>query len=132
MSIDTIRSVPQYDFKALGTAVKTAKMERKESRKKVSDEMFISTCYLANIENKGQHLSLQIFFELILRYNISVDQFLLNTPTGKNMQRQKDSRSQTGKMNKLRISVVIFEDCNVFLSLPFCKMAFCTVVRIKG
>lgn len=85
MSIDTIKSVPQYDIKTLGTAIKTAKTERKESLKKVSDEIFISTCYLANIENKGQHLSLQIFFELILRYNISVDQFLLNTPTGKNM-----------------------------------------------
>ena len=29
----------------------------------------------ANIENKGQHPSLQIFYELVARYNISVDQF---------------------------------------------------------
>ncbi|GFI24698.1 hypothetical protein IMSAGC011_03502 [Lachnospiraceae bacterium] len=31
--------------------------------------MFISPRYLANIENKGQHPSLQIFFELIQRYH---------------------------------------------------------------
>ena len=51
--------------------------------------MFISPRYLANIENKGQHPSLQIFFELMLRYNISVDQFLLETPPEKNTQRRQ-------------------------------------------
>ncbi len=60
------RPVPKYDFKAFGAAIKAARTGRKESRKKVSDEMFISPRYLANIENKGQHPSLQIFFELKL------------------------------------------------------------------
>jgi len=54
------RPVPKYDFKAFGAAIKAARTGRKESRKKVSDEMFISPRYLANIENKGQHPSLQI------------------------------------------------------------------------
>ena len=81
--------VPKYDFKAFGAAIKAARTGRKESRKKVSDEMFISPRYLANIENKGQHPSLQIFFELMLRYNISVDQFLLETPPEKNTQRRQ-------------------------------------------
>ena len=72
------RPVPKYDFKAFGAAIKAAREGRKESRKKVGDEMFISPRYLANIENKGQHPSLQIFFELIQRYHISVDQFLKN------------------------------------------------------
>ena len=73
------RPVEKYDFKAFGEAIKAARTGRKESRKQVSDEMYISPRYLANIENKGQHPSLQIFFELMLRYNISVDQFLLDT-----------------------------------------------------
>ena len=83
------RPVEKYDFKAFGEAIKAARTERKESRKKVSDEMFISPRYLANIENKGQHPSLQIFFELMLRYNISVDQFLLDTPTQKDTKRRQ-------------------------------------------
>lgn len=63
--------------------------------------MYISPRYLANIENKGQHPSLQIFFELIRRYNISVDQFLLERPAGKNTQRRQldallDDISDTG------------------------------------
>ena len=75
------RPVEKYDFKAFGQAIKAARTERKESRKKVSDEMYISPRYLANIENNGQHPSLQIFFELMLRYDISVDQFLLEKPS---------------------------------------------------
>lgn len=83
------RPVEKYDFKAFGEAIKAARTGRKESRKKVCDEMYISPRYLANIENNGQHPSLQIFFELMLRYNISVDQFLLDTPTAKDTQRRQ-------------------------------------------
>ncbi len=95
------RPVKKYDFKAFGEAIKAARKERKESRKKVSDEMYISPRYLANIENNGQHPSLQIFFELMLRYHISVDQFLLDTPPEKNTQRRQldallDDMSDTG------------------------------------
>lgn len=94
------RPVPRYDFKAFGAAIKAARLERKESRKKVCDEMYLSPRYLANIENKGQHPSLQIFFELMLRYNISVDQFLLERPTGKNTQRRQLDALLDGMSNK--------------------------------
>ena len=69
------RQVPLYDFAAFGQAIKAARTARKESRKDVSDAMNISPRYLTNIENKGQQPSLQIFYELVTRYNISVDQF---------------------------------------------------------
>ena len=69
------RPVPLYDFKAFGAAIKATRKEYGESRKKVSDELYISPRYLANIENKGQQPSLQVFYDLVTRYHISVDQF---------------------------------------------------------
>lgn len=52
--------------------------------------MYLSPRYLANIENNGQHPSLQIFFELITRYHISVDQFLFeNSADGKSTARRQ-------------------------------------------
>ena len=69
------RPVEKYDFKAFGEAIKEARKGRKESRKKVSDEMYISPRYLANIENNGQHPSLQILYELVTLLDVSVDQF---------------------------------------------------------
>ena len=67
------RPVEKYDFKAFGEAIKAARTGRRESRKQVSDEMYISPRYLANIENKGQLPSLQIFFG-VGQYQHSVDQ----------------------------------------------------------
>ena len=64
------RPVPQYDFKAFGEAIKAARVGRKESRKKVSDEMFISPRYLANIENKGQHPISANLMKTIQKVNI--------------------------------------------------------------
>ena len=98
------RPIEKYDFKAFGEAIKAARTGRRESRKQVSDEMYISPRYLANIENKGQHPSLQIFFELMLRYNISVDQFLLDTPAGKDTKRlQLDALLDDMSDNGIRI-----------------------------
>ena len=71
------RPVPLYDFKAFGAAIKAARNEYGESRKKVSDELYISPRYLANIENKGQQPSLQVFYDLVSLLNISVDEFFL-------------------------------------------------------
>lgn len=96
------RPVPLYDFAAFGQAIKAARTGRNESRKKVSDEMNISPRYLANIENKGQQPSLQIFYELVTRYDISVDQFFFPDKTAeKSTQRRQldtllDSMSDKG------------------------------------
>ena len=91
-----------YDFKAFGAAIKAARNEYGESRKKVSDELYISPRYLANIENKGQQPSLQVFYDLVTRYHISVDQiFFPETTAEKSTQRRLldvllDSMSDNG------------------------------------
>ncbi len=72
---DMKRPTPLYDFKAFGEAIKEARKKRGESRNKASSDLYISPRYLANIENKGQHPSLQVFYDLVTRYDISVDQF---------------------------------------------------------
>lgn len=87
------RPVPLYDFTAFGKAIKAARMAKGESRKKVSDDMNLSPRYLANIENKGQQPSLQIFYELVTRYDISVDQYFFPDKSAdkSTMRRQLDT-----------------------------------------
>ncbi len=99
------RPVPKYDFKPFGAAIKAARTDRGESRKKVSDEMYLSPRYLANIENKGQHPSLQIFYELVTRYHISVDQFFFpDESAGKGTQRrQLDALLDSMSESSLRV-----------------------------
>lgn len=83
------RAVIPYDFNAFGQAIKAARMAKGESRKNVSDDMNISPRYLANIENKGQQPSLQIFYELVTRYHISVDQFFFPNETADKTTRRR-------------------------------------------
>ena len=96
------RPVPIYDFKAFGAAIKAARNEYGESRKMVSDALYISPRYLANIENKGQQPSLQVFYDLVTRYHISVDQFFFPSDNAeKSTQRRQldtllDSMSDKG------------------------------------
>lgn len=96
------RPIPLYDFKVFGAAIKAARNERGESRKKVCDELYISPRYLANIENRGQQPSLQVFYDLVTRYHISVDQIFFPEATAeKSTQRRLldvllDSMSDNG------------------------------------
>ncbi|EEG29848.1 hypothetical protein CLOSTMETH_02539 [[Clostridium] methylpentosum DSM 5476] len=100
------RPVPKFDFKPIGKANKTARKGRKESWNMVSNEMYISPRYLANIENKGQHPSLQIFFELISRYHISVDQFLYKDTTDGKSTARRQLDSLLDSLDEREISIV--------------------------
>ena len=70
------RPIAKIDFKPYGLEIKASRTKQKESTNKAADALFISPRYLANIENKGQHPSVQVFLELVSRYHISVDQIL--------------------------------------------------------
>ena len=65
----------KYDFRAFGLAIKAARMKQGLTREQVGTMIEIDPRYLTNIENKGQHPSLQVFYDLVTRYHISVDQF---------------------------------------------------------
>ncbi len=62
--------VEKIDFMPYGAAIKAGRIKQKESRNKAANALFISPRYLANIENKGQHPSVQVFLELMSRYHI--------------------------------------------------------------
>lgn len=99
------RPVPLYNFATFGRAIKAARTGQGESRKKVCDEMNISSRYLANIENKGQQPSLQIFYELVTRYHISVDQFFFSDDTAEKstQRRQVDALLDSLSEGSLRV-----------------------------
>ena len=67
----------KYDFRAFGRAIKEARMKQGLTREQVGAMIEIDPRYLTNIENKGQHPSLQVFYDLVSLLNISVDEFFL-------------------------------------------------------
>ena len=69
----------KYDFRALGFAIKEARKKRGLNREQVGAMIEIAPRYLTNIENKGQHPSLQVFYDLVTLLNVSVDEIFLPT-----------------------------------------------------
>ena len=52
----------KYDFRAFGLAIKAARMKQGLTREQVGAKIEIDPRYLTNIENKGQHPSLQVLY----------------------------------------------------------------------
>ncbi|MDD3361756.1 MAG: helix-turn-helix domain-containing protein [Hespellia sp.] len=67
----------KYDFKAFGLAIKEARKKQILTREQVGAIIEIDPRYLSNIENKGQHPSLQVLYDLVSLLNVSVDKFFL-------------------------------------------------------
>ena len=64
----------KYDFRAFGLAIKKARMKKGLTCEQVGAMIEID---LTNIENKGQHPSLQVFYDLVSLLEVSVDEFFL-------------------------------------------------------
>jgi len=64
-----------YNFSAFGKAIKKSREDRGWTREKVAEMVDLAPRYIMSIENTGQHPSLQKFYELVMLFNISVDQF---------------------------------------------------------
>ena len=86
-----------YDFRALGQAIKEARNKKGLTREQAAGIIHIDPRYLTNIENKGQHPSLNIFYKLVILFNISVDQFFYPDakPAQSTARRQVDSLLDT-------------------------------------
>ena len=82
-----------YDFRAFGLAIKEARTKRGLTREQAAALIPIDPRYLTNIENKGQHPSLQVFYSLVTMFNLSVDQFFYPgaEPDKSTRRRQLDS-----------------------------------------
>ena len=81
-----------YDFRALGQAIKAARLKQGMTRDEAAEKIPIDPRYLTNIENKGQHPSLHIFYKLVTLFDISVDQFFYpdTAPNKSTRRRQLD------------------------------------------
>lgn len=67
----------KFNFKAFGLVIKKARLEQGLTREQVGTLIEIDPRYLTNIENKGQHPSIQVLYDLVALLQVSVDEFFL-------------------------------------------------------
>lgn len=64
-----------FDCRAFGQAIKDARTRTGLTRAQVEEMYDIDARYLLAIENKGQSMSLQVFFELATIFGVPADKF---------------------------------------------------------
>lgn len=80
-----------YNFKALGQAIKDARVAAGMTRDQLGEKLNLAPRYLLSIENEGQHPSLQVLYELVTLFNISVDEYFFERqPERSTLRRQVD------------------------------------------
>ena len=80
-----------YNFKALGQAIKDARIAAGMTRDQLGEKLNLAPRYLLSIENEGQHPSLQVLYELVTLFNISVDEYFFERqPERSTLRRQVD------------------------------------------
>lgn len=67
----------KYDFRAFGLKIKETRVNQGLTREQVGGLIEIDPRYLTNIENEGQHPSIQVLYDLVSLLNVSVDEFFL-------------------------------------------------------
>ena len=90
----------KYDFRAFGLAIKEARKKQGLTREQVGAMIEIDPRYLTNIENKGQHPSLQVLYDLVSLLNVSVDEFFLSS----------DSLAKSSRRRQLESKIDNFTD----------------------
>lgn len=95
----------KYDFRAFGLAIKEARKKQGLTREQVGAMIEIDPRYLTNIENKGQHPSLQVLYDLVSLLNVSVDEFFLSS----------DSLAKSSRRRQLERKIDNFTDADLVI-----------------
>ena len=95
----------KYDFRALGLAIKEARKKQGLTREQVGAMIEIDPRYLTNIENKGQHPSLQVLYDLVSLLNVPVDEFFLSS----------DSLVKSSRRRQLESKIDNFTDADLVI-----------------
>ena len=95
----------KYDFRAFGLAIKEARKKQGLTRVQVGAMIEIDPRYLTNIENKGQHPSLQVLYDLVSLLNVSVDEFFLSS----------DSLAKSSRRRQLESKIDNFTDADLVI-----------------
>lgn len=96
----------KFDFKPIGQAIKRARLNQGLTREQVGDKIEIDPRYLTNIENKGQHPSSQVLYDLVTLLNVSVDEYFLSEiPVSKSSKRRQID-TQLNELNDNELLII--------------------------
>lgn len=95
-----------FDFRPIGHAIKEARIRQGLTRKQVGEIIKITPRYLINIENRGQHPSVQVLYELVNLLDISIDGLFLKELTDGKSNKRKQIERQLDYLNDGELAII--------------------------
>jgi len=96
----------KLDLTAFGQAVKKARESKRISREELAEMLNISPRHTQYIETRGQHPSLQKFYEIVTLFNISVDHFFFPDTTDSKTTQRRQLDAMLESMDEKELSVI--------------------------
>ncbi len=78
-----------FDFKPIGLAIKRAREAKKMTREKVAEMIDYAPRHIQAIENEGQVPSIELFLQLVMMFDVSVDEYIFDRKPAKSSVRRR-------------------------------------------
>jgi transcriptional regulator with XRE-family HTH domain len=96
----------KLDLRAFGQAVKEAREQKGLSREQLAEILDRSPRHTQYIETRGQHPSLQVFYDIVRFFDISVDGFFFTDTTGSRTTQRRQLDAMLDGMDEKELSVI--------------------------
>jgi transcriptional regulator with XRE-family HTH domain len=97
---------PKLDLRAFGQIVKESREGRNLSREQLAEMLDLSPRHTQYIETRGQHPSLQKFYEIVTLFNISVDNLFFSDTTESKTTQRRQLDAMLDSMSEKELSVI--------------------------
>ena len=96
----------RLDFRALGLAIKEAREKKGWTQSYLGELVGRTDRTIMSIENKGQHPSLNTFYQLVTLLDISVDQFFYPVVQAQESGKREHIVAMLNGMNERELSIM--------------------------
>lgn len=96
----------KLDLRAFGQAVKEARENKGLTREKLAEILDRSPRHTQYIETRGQHPSLQIFYEIVRLFNMSVDHYFFPDSAEAKSTQRRQLDAMLDSMDEKDLSVI--------------------------
>jgi len=96
----------KLDLRAFGQSVKEAREARGISREELAEMIDRSPRHTQYIETRGQHPSLQTFYEIVTLFNISVDNLFFSDTTESKTTQRRQLDAMLDSMDEKELAVI--------------------------
>lgn len=95
-----------FDFTPIGQAIKKARKAKGMTREQLARIVDYNPRHLQAIENEGQYPSIELFFQLIMIFDISVDEYIHSDKTAVKSSVRRHLDTLLNRLNDKELSVI--------------------------